>query len=102
MPGGPTSAVSKKFFPPPGKSPPGRRKALLDVSVSAPPKYLVGRIGPKNVPLGCRLLLEMTGVHGKPLLAVTIVLISQPPSARPTKSLRSRKMGSSQRTDAVK
>ena len=35
-----------------------------------------------------------TGVHGKPELAVTMPLTSQPPASVPTRSSRSRKNGS--------
>src|SRR5262249_58217087 len=62
MPGGPDFVMSKNFAPPPGKLPPRRMNASLEVSSRHPPKYRVGRIGPKGLPLGCLRSTKILGV----------------------------------------
>src|SRR5215216_242155 len=94
---------SKKFKPPPGKFPFGLMNASLSVSSSAPPKYRVGRDGQtKLFELAERTHWPVCGVHGKPVCAVTMPLICQPPNALPMKSWRPRKNGTSQRAEPVK
>ncbi len=58
------AAVPKKALPPPGKIPFGRKKLLLELELGCPPKYTVGRIGPKNSPLGVRKPASSSGVNG--------------------------------------
>src|SRR5437763_3265583 len=93
-------SVEKNAVPPPGKLLPVMN-ALLDVSVPAPPKYAVGRAGQFT---GLLVLGQFptTGVQGKPVWAVTMLLTSQPPSTCPTASLRFLKIGRSHKPDATK
>src|ERR1041384_60710 len=97
----PTTVVSKKAAPPPGKLLPVRNASSL-VSSPAPPRYFLGRIGPKNFPLGWRSAGPIFGVHGNPECFVHMPLISQPPRILPTQSFRSRKIGRSQVPEKMK
>src|SRR5437764_9614090 len=93
-------SVEKNLAPPPGKLLPVM-KALLEVSVPAPPKYAVGRAGQV---IGLLVLgqLPTTGVQGKPVWKVAIVLTCHPPRTAPRASLRFLKMGRSQTASAAK
>src|SRR5829696_3008084 len=106
MPGGntpPGLLGSKKANPPPGKFPPGLMNASLSVSSSAPPKYLVGREGQtKLFEFAERTHCPVCGVHGKPVCAVSMPSICQPPSTLPTKSWRLRNSGRSHKPETFR
>src|SRR5947209_5490509 len=76
-------------------------KAVLEVSLPTPPKKadgLAGQIEGPSVLTHC----PMTGVQGKPVWKVAIVLTCHPPRTAPRASLRFLKMGRSQTASAAK
>src|SRR4030095_15366173 len=99
--GSPTPPVLETAAPPPGKLLPVRKARSLVLS-PAPPKYCVGRIGPKNLPLGCRSDVKVFGVQGKPECMVQMPFSCHPPSIWPTQFFCSRNMGKSHVADSTK
>src|SRR3954452_13413944 len=96
MPGVPVEEMSKYRLPPPGKLPFGERKVVLPSLEPAPPKYAIGRMGPKVSPPGAVICwVKVLGVQGKPLWKVEIALSCHPPNVSPSRFLRSRKNGRS-------
>src|SRR5215831_812436 len=87
----------------PGKPPFAVVNASFEVWRAGFNRSADGRVGliVAALVIGTELICPVTGVHGKPLWALRMPLTCQPPTTLPSQSWRPRKIGRSQRAEAL-
>src|SRR3954452_19771371 len=101
---GPLLALQFPEWTIPGKLESGVRNASFDVSRPGSANNALGRVGQmlKALVIGTDWIMQVVGVHGKPVCALRMPFTCQPPTIFPTQSARVRKKGKSHKLVRLK